>query len=96
MAGLNSVPQSPPEESAERSARNARYGMILFVVYLAVYGTFVTINAFQPAWMDVLVFGGVNLAVVYGLGLIVAALVMAVLYGWLCRSTAAPAMKDQS
>ena len=29
---------------------------------------------------------GVNLAILYGFGLIIAALVLALLYGWLCKS----------
>ena len=29
---------------------------------------------------------GINLAILYGFGLIVAALVLALLYGWLCRA----------
>lgn len=65
--------------------------MTLFVVYLALYAGFVLINAFHPSLMDVVPFGGVNLAVLYGLGLIVAALVLSLLYAWLCRAPAEPA-----
>jgi uncharacterized membrane protein (DUF485 family) len=72
------------------AARNARYGAVLFLVYLLLYGGFVVINAFNPDVMDTVVLAGVNLAVIYGLGLILAAFVLALVYGWLCRA-AAPA-----
>jgi uncharacterized membrane protein (DUF485 family) len=65
--------------------RNARIGMVLFGVYLLLYGGFVLINAFSPATMELTPIPGVNLAILYGFGLIVAALLLALLYGWLCR-----------
>ncbi len=67
-------------------ARNARYGLVLFCLYLVFYATFVGLNAFAPAAMEANI-GGVNLAIVYGFGLIVLALVLALLYCWLCRAT---------
>jgi uncharacterized membrane protein (DUF485 family) len=67
--------------------RNTRIGLILFVLYLLFYGGFMVLNAFWPTVMSMRVFAGVNLAIVYGLALIVVALVLAVLYGWLCRSS---------
>ncbi len=67
------------------AGRNARLGMKLFLVYLAVYVGYVAIVAFRPDLMRMLLPGGVNLAVAYGFGLIVLALLMALAYGWLCR-----------
>ncbi len=66
-------------------ARNARLGLILFFVYLALYGGFVLLNAFAPEAMEATPVAGVNLAIVYGFVLIAAAFFMALLYGWLCR-----------
>lgn len=66
--------------------RNARYGLWLFAVYLLIYGGFVGLAAFSPATMEKLPAAGVNLAIWYGFGLIIAAFAMALLYGWLCRS----------
>ncbi len=71
------------------SDRNARYGFVLFVSYLVLYSVFMLINTFQPAWMDFVPAAGVNLAIWYGFGLIIAALVLALIYAWLCRATAA-------
>ena len=66
-------------------ARNARVGLILFGIYLVLYGGFVLLNAFSPTTMEATPIAGVNLAILYGFGLIVAAIVMSLLYGFLCR-----------
>ena len=66
-------------------ARNAKYGLILFAIYLLLYGGFVGLSAFSRQTMGE-TFGGVNLALWYGLGLIVAALVLACVYMALCRA----------
>ena len=65
---------------------NAKLGMLHFAVYLAFYLGFVFINAFRPGWMETIVLAGLNLAIVYGFGLIIAALLLALLYGHLCRT----------
>ena len=69
--------------------RNARTGLILFVIYLAFYLGFVFLNAFSPETMRATPIEGVNLAIIYGFALIVAAFVMAILYGFLCKTEAA-------
>jgi len=88
MAGLEPISSPTPvdDETEEISARNARNGMILFLVYLAVYSTYVVLNAFKPTVMDAVPLLGVNLAVLFGLGLIVLALVLALVYARLCRA----------
>ncbi|MEZ6060945.1 MAG: DUF485 domain-containing protein [Planctomycetaceae bacterium] len=67
---------------------NARTGLILFGVYLLLYGGFVLLNAFSPQTMEATPFAGINLAIWYGFGLIIAALVLALVYGFLCRKSA--------
>jgi uncharacterized membrane protein (DUF485 family) len=90
MAGLDHGPAHPVEkEDAKVVARNARLGLALFAVYLLLYGGFVGLTAFNPAWMEQQPWVGVNLAIVYGFGLIIAALVLALIYSWLCRAGAA-------
>lgn len=72
-------------------ARNARIGLVLFGVYLLLYGGFVLLNAFAPETMDATpIIDGVNLAILCGIGLIIAAFVLALLYGFLCRSSDEP------
>jgi uncharacterized membrane protein (DUF485 family) len=84
----NHAPSNTHDETIS-GPRNARYGAVLFLVYLLMYGGFVAINAFNPDAMDTLVVAGMNLALVYGFGLILSAIVLALLYSWLCRAPAA-------
>ena len=67
-------------------SRNARLGLKLFSVYLVLYGGFVLINTFSAETMELTPVAGINLAVLYGFGLIVAALVLALIYGALCSN----------
>lgn len=86
MVGLDHGPAHSDEpENEAASAHNARIGRILFVVYLAFYVGYMLLVAFRFDSMRQ-AFGGMNLAVLYGFGLIVGALVMALLYGALCRT----------
>ena len=86
MAGFDHGPLHPKEvEDPQIAARNARYGMVLFLIYLAFYGGFVGLNAFAPAQMDSSPAFGLNLATLYGFALIVAAMILALVYSWFCR-----------
>jgi len=72
-----------------------RLGVIMFAVYAVVYAGFVVINLVRPALMGRLALGGQNLAVVYGFGLIVFALLLALVYNTACnRREAAMAEKE--
>lgn len=72
-------------------ARNARYGLILFAIYVVLYLGFMLLSVLRPDLMDAEPLGegvpgaGVNLAILYGFGLIAAALVLALIYMVLCR-----------
>ena len=76
------------DHHAPTIARNARVGLWLFAVYVLLYGGFMALNAFYPRRMGQPVFAGVNLAVTYGLLLIVGAFVLALLYMFLVRARA--------
>ncbi len=82
-------PDIPPLRAAEDHpdlvGANARAGMWLFGVYLTLYAGFVGLSAFAPGFMARQMLGGVNLAVLYGMGLIAAAVVLAFVYMGLCR-----------
>ena len=69
-------------------------GLVLFAFYLVFYGAFIGLSAFASDLMHRRPFGGVNLAVLFGLGLIVLALVLAAVYTALCRSTATRTAAD--
>jgi uncharacterized membrane protein (DUF485 family) len=75
----------PGSDRDPPTPRHSRHGLALFAVYLALYGGFVLLSAFAPALMEQELAAGINLAVGYGLGLIAAALGLALLYVWLCR-----------
>jgi uncharacterized membrane protein (DUF485 family) len=55
-------------------------GLALFWVYVALYGGFMALVLVRPDLLALRPFGGVNLAILYGMGLIAAAFVLAVLY----------------
>ena len=80
-------PNQDHDDHPEIAERNARNGMILFLVYVLMYGGFMALAAFSPQTMAMTPFGGVNLAILYGFALIIAALVLAAIYMYLCRPT---------
>lgn len=91
MAGFEHGAQHPKEvEDPVIAARNARYGLQLFVVYLVIYGGFVALNAFWPNVMEMTPVLGLNLAVLYGLATIVIAMVLSLVYCFLCRTPSSP------
>jgi uncharacterized membrane protein (DUF485 family) len=82
---MMSHPEDHPDNHPETVSRNARNGLILFAAYVVLYVGFMLLNAFAHEKMQQPVVAGVNLAIVYGMGLIAAALVLALVYAWLCR-----------
>lgn len=67
------------------SGFKARTGIWMFILYTVVYIGFVVINTFYPNLMasDI---GSLNLAVVYGFGLILFALMLAFVYNAICSA----------
>lgn len=59
-------------------------GARLFSAYALIYAVFVVINLVSPTLMERMVFWGLNLAVTYGIGLILLAILMALIYNRLC------------
>ncbi len=70
------------------SGYKTRLGIIMFVIYTITYAVFVAINTIRPSLMQTVVLGQ-TLAVVYGFGLIVFALVLAVIYNHFCNAAEA-------
>lgn len=66
------------------SSKKARLGIWLFVIYTIVYATFVAIGVLNYEAMGKLVFGNLNLAITYGFGLIIFAIILGVIYNWKC------------
>lgn len=64
------------------SGYKTRLGLWMFFAYCIVYAGFVLINSVWPKVMEKEI-GSLNLATLYGLGLIVIALIMALIYNTL-------------
>ena len=65
---------------ADGMVRASPLGLALFWVYVALSGGFMGLVLVRPDLLALRPFGGVNLAIVYGIGLIAAAFVLAVAY----------------
>lgn len=65
-------------------AYKMRVGMIMFLFYALIYAGFVAINVIKPILMEADALFGLNLAVVYGFGLIIFALILALIYNRMC------------
>ena len=74
---------STAEAAYER--RKSAIGIRMTLIYSLVYAGFVALSVFRPAWMGVRALLGLNLAVTYGLGLILVAILFAIVYNQLCR-----------
>ncbi|MFM7034613.1 MAG: DUF485 domain-containing protein [Planctomycetia bacterium] len=61
-------------------ATTSRIGLALFWVYVLLYGAFMGIVLVRPDLLSWRPFGGVNLAIAAGMGLIAAAFILAVVY----------------
>lgn len=72
-----------------------RLGVKMFVIYALIYAGFVAINILSPITMERVVLFGLNLACVYGFGLIVFALVLALIYDAMCRRQESLLNKDE-
>ncbi len=68
----------------EAAPYKAKLGIIMFVCYLVVYAGFVVIGVLSPSTLGVVAIGGLNLAFTYGMGLIVLAIIMGLVYHFLC------------
>lgn len=61
-----------------------RLGVWLFLAYSLVYATFVALNLLVPTSMETRILAGVNADTIFGIGLIVLAVVLALIYNALC------------
>ena len=67
-------------------AYKRRLGVTMFLIYAVIYVAFTAINVLSPKTMETILFSGLNLAVVYGFGLIIVALIMALFYNAACSA----------
>lgn len=60
-----------------------KLGLLMFAIYTPIYFVFIIIAVTNPKAMAMNV-GSLNLAITYGFGLIIFAMLQALLYNWLC------------
>jgi len=65
--------------------RKSNIGVRMTILYSIVYGGFVVLSVFFPSQMGVTTIFGLNLAIAYGLGLIIIAIIFAIIYNQLVR-----------
>jgi len=73
------APDHDPRQSGDGTAASP-VGLALFWVYVALYGGFMALVLVRPDLLALRPFGGVNLAIACGLGLILAAVLLSVVY----------------
>lgn len=66
------------------AGKKARLGVIMFIIYTLVYAGFVAIGLFAPELMGMEILAEQNIAIIYGFGLIVLAIVMGFIYNYFC------------
>lgn len=66
-------------------AYKTKFGLIMFAAFTPIYLAFILISVISPSTMakDV---GDLNVAIVYGFGLIILAIVQAVIYNIICSN----------
>ncbi len=66
--------------------KKTKLGVILFFIYFFVYAGFVAIGVADYKLMGKIVLGEQNLAVIYGFGLIIFAILLGIFYNWKCTN----------
>lgn len=66
------------------ASKKAKLGVILFLLYTVIYAGFVVIGLVKPELMGLELLGGQTIAIIYGFGLIVLAIIMGFIYNFFC------------
>ena len=75
---------TPTEWKKDKSAAiKELVGRWMFFLYAIVYGGFILINVASPNFMRIEI-GGLNMAIVFGFGLIILAMLLAFAYNHIC------------
>jgi len=72
-------------QTEKSQAYKARLGIIMFAAYTPVYLAFILISVISPSFMSKSV-GSLNVAIVYGFGIIIVAIIQAVVYNAVCSN----------
>jgi uncharacterized membrane protein (DUF485 family) len=74
-----------PAGGSDGEQRKSNIGIRMTILYSIVYGGFVTLSVFRPEIMGSKALFGMNLAITYGLFLILFAVLLAVIYNLLVK-----------
>ena len=72
------------QEKDAASDWKAKLGIKLFWLYCIIYMGFVSIAVFAPNLMKTPVLAGTNLAIIYGMALIIFAIILGLIYNHVC------------
>lgn len=72
------------EENQVLNKKKSSLGIRLFFIYFFFYAGFVAIGVFQYELLAIPVIAGLSLALVYGIGLIVFAVLLGIVYNHYC------------
>jgi len=64
-------------------AYKTKLGLIMFAIYTPIYLAFIIISVVSPSFMGIDV-GSLNVAIVYGFGIIILAIIQAIIYNIIC------------
>mgnify|MGYP005847468155 CR=1 FL=1 len=85
-------PATEWKEDEKTSKIKSKLGIWMFAGYSIIYAVFIILNVVSPKIMG-LDIGMLNLAIIYGFGLIILALIMALIYNALCGFAEERALK---
>lgn len=65
--------------------RKSKIGIRMTILYAVIYGGFVVLSVFYPSMMGVEALFGMNLAITYGIALIIIAIFFAIIYNLMVK-----------
>jgi len=78
-------PATQWKENKVLEKKKSRLGVVMFVIYTVIYAGFILTNVFDNPIMRIGI-GSFNVAIVYGFGLIILALILAIFYNQVCTN----------
>ncbi len=78
--------QNQAHEGNSSEHRKSNIGVVMTIFYAIIYGGFVFLSVFYPSLMSLRTVFGLNLAITYGLGLIIIAIILAMVYNQMVRT----------
>jgi len=77
--------QQISSDPGDSEQRKSNIGVRMTILYAIIYSGFVVLSVFMPTLMGVDALFGLNLAIAYGLALIIIAIIFAIIYNLMVR-----------